>query len=195
MRTGGGQGMSLRQRGFSLLEVLIAMSLSSALLLGASRFLPGLQSAILRQNSGQALEDEVWQRVYAIAKQLQRAGFCRGNCQGAPLIISQRGQCVIVQWDANGNGTWERAPARQAEQTGFRLRDNALETLRGATRCEGKGWEKMTDPATIRIHDFRVTMKRMAGYAPQLTIVLSASAVRMNGPSVSVRYDVTGFNL
>lgn len=42
----------MRQRGFSLTEVLIATAISSLLLIGASRFLPGLQRAVLLQ-SGQ----------------------------------------------------------------------------------------------------------------------------------------------
>lgn len=37
----------MRQRGFSLTEVLIATAISSLLLIGASRFLPGLHQAVL----------------------------------------------------------------------------------------------------------------------------------------------------
>ena len=42
----------MKQRGFSLTEVLIATAISSLLLISASRFLPGLQRAVLAQ-SGQ----------------------------------------------------------------------------------------------------------------------------------------------
>ena len=35
--------MPVKEQGFSLLEVLIAMAISSVLLLGAARFLPALQ--------------------------------------------------------------------------------------------------------------------------------------------------------
>jgi prepilin peptidase dependent protein B len=41
------------------------------------------------------------------------------------------------------------SPASDADQTGFRLQNGVLETLRGATSCEGKGWDKMTDPNTV----------------------------------------------
>lgn len=40
--------MSVNERGFSLLEVLIAMAISSILLLSSARFLPALQREILR---------------------------------------------------------------------------------------------------------------------------------------------------
>lgn len=72
----------MRQRGFSLTEVLIATAISSLLLIGASRFLPGLQQAVLLQSGQRELEEEVWQRLFALGKQLQRAGYCAGNCQG-----------------------------------------------------------------------------------------------------------------
>ena len=54
--------MSANERGFSLLEVLIAMAISSILLLSSARFLPALQREILRNTRQLALEDEIWQR-------------------------------------------------------------------------------------------------------------------------------------
>ncbi len=39
--------MPVNRKGFSLLEVLIAMTISSILLLSTSRFLPGLQRGVL----------------------------------------------------------------------------------------------------------------------------------------------------
>ena len=53
-----GRFMSMRQRGFSLIEVLIATAISSLLLVSASRFLPGLQRAVLLQ-SGNACSPSV----------------------------------------------------------------------------------------------------------------------------------------
>lgn len=74
--------MSVNERGFSLLEVLIAMAISSMLLLGAARFLPALQREILQTTRQLLLEDEIWQRAYTVAKHLQRAGYCRETAQG-----------------------------------------------------------------------------------------------------------------
>ncbi|WP_163278972.1 prepilin-type N-terminal cleavage/methylation domain-containing protein, partial [Klebsiella aerogenes] len=52
--------MSVSERGFSLLEVLIAMVISSILLLSAARFLPALQREILQNTRQLVLEDELW---------------------------------------------------------------------------------------------------------------------------------------
>ncbi|WP_061707325.1 prepilin peptidase-dependent protein [Pseudenterobacter timonensis] len=185
--------MPLKEHGFSLVEVLLAMAISSIMLLGASRFLPGLQRATLIQAGLQELEDELWLRAMAVGKQLQRAGYCAGQCQGAALLINER--CVIVQWDANSNGRWERSPLYAAEQTGFRLTDGALETLRGATGCEGKGWDKLTDPGRILIQRFQVNKTELAGFAPQLEVLLSGSLTGRPESAMTVSQRVTGFNL
>ncbi|HED9543678.1 TPA: prepilin peptidase-dependent protein, partial [Klebsiella pneumoniae] len=111
----------MSRRGFSLAEALIAMAIGSLLLMGACRFLPALQRHILRQGEQLALENELWQRVHAVGKHLQRAGYCRGSCGGAGLELAAGGECLIVRWDANSNGRWETSPAAAAESTGFRL--------------------------------------------------------------------------
>ena len=74
-----------------------------------------------------------------------------------------------MRWDANSNGRWETSPAAAAESTGFRLRDGALETLRGASDCRGGGWEKITNPAAIVVTRFSVQRQVTPGFAPELT--------------------------
>jgi prepilin-type N-terminal cleavage/methylation domain len=184
-----------RQHGFSLAEVLVALALGSILLLSVSRFLPTLQAAVLRQTQGLALEDELWQHALAVAKHLQRAGYCRGVCRGQPLILGRKGSCVLVQWDANGNGRWDPASSSMPEQIGFRLQGAALETLRGAASCEGKGWERMTEPATVQVQAFQVERQQRPGFAPQLTVTLSAVLTDNPRQSATVQHSVTGYNL
>ncbi|HHZ8762803.1 TPA: prepilin peptidase-dependent protein [Klebsiella quasipneumoniae] len=185
----------MSRRGFSLAEALIAMAIGSLLLIGACRFLPALQRHILRQGEQLALENELWQRVHAVGKHLQRAGYCRGVCGGAGLELAADGECLIVRWDANSNGTWETSPAAAAESTGFRLRDGALETLRGASDCRGSGWEKITNPAAIVVTRFAAQRLLTEGFAPELIVTLAARSARQAGLAAEVEQRVTGYNL
>ena len=187
--------MPVTCRGFSLPETLIAMAISSVLLLGSARFLPALQWATLRQTRQQSLENELWQRIYTVAKHLLRAGYCRGFCRGQALYIAGGGDCLLVSWDGNSDGVWNSAPPSEADTTGFRLRDGALETLRGASACSGKGWEKMTNPAAIQVTAFQVTRLERAGFSPELSITLAAHSVADPQIRARAEYAVTGYNL
>lgn len=187
--------MLARQRGFSLLETLLAMAIGSVILLAAARFLPAMQLAVLQQTRHQTLEDELWQRLYTVARHIQRAGYCNGECAGQPLVIGRDGNCVVVQWDANSNGRWETSPISEADQTGFRLQNGVLETLRGATSCEGKGWDKMTEPNAVDIIQFTVTRQQTSGFAPVFTISLAGQIKGQDAQPVSAVFSVSGFNL
>lgn len=187
--------MPVKENGFSLLEVLIEMVISSILLLGAARFLPALQRESLTNTRKLALEDEIWQRVYTVAKHLQRAGYCRGTCLGEGLVIAGQGYCIIVQWDANSNGIWEREPVKESDQTAFRLKDNVLETLRGTTSCEGKGWDKVTNPDAVIINAFQVVRQENSGFPPVLTVNMRGASKTNPQIVVDASYSIAGFNL
>ncbi|EOF4703307.1 MAG: prepilin peptidase-dependent protein [Klebsiella huaxiensis] len=187
--------MSVIHRGFSLPETLIAMAISSVLLLGSARFLPSLQRAVLNQTQQQSLENELWQRLYTVAKHLQRAGYCRGLCSGEALHITGSGDCVLLRWDGNSDGIWNASPSSESDTTGFRLRDGALETLRGASDCSGKGWERMTNPAAIKVTTFQITRQGRTDYPPELSITLAAQSVADSRIHAQAEYSVTGYNL
>ncbi|CAM7780115.1 prepilin peptidase-dependent protein [Atlantibacter hermannii] len=182
-------------RGFSLIEVLVAMSLSSILMLGTMRLLPSLQRAVLHQSQMNVMRDELWQLAFALGKQVQRAGYCHGECVGRGIDIRENGNCLVVQWDANHNGKWDGATATEPEQTSYRLRDKSIEIQRGTRQCAGKGWERLTDPAQFNVEAFVVTQRARAGRKPLITISLSASTALDSTRRLSVEQQVVGYNL
>jgi len=158
----------LASRGFSLIEVLVAMSLSSILMIGTMRLLPSLQRAVLQQSQLNLMREDVWQL--------------------------DDGHCLIVQWDANHNGKWDGATTSEPEQTGYRLRERNIEIQRGATQCTGKGWERLTDPGQFRIDDFTVAKIDRAGQKPLITISLSAAMAQDPTRSLNVLQQIVGYN-
>ena len=186
--------MPVNARGFSLLEMLIAIAISSVLFLSAVRFLPALQRGVLQQSRMQMLEEDLWQRAFAISRHLQRAGYCASRrCAGEPLLIAPG--CALIRWDSRRGATRGDKAADDDDVTGFRLRDGALETLRGAQRCTGKGWERMTDPGLMRVTAFEVTRRAAASGLPLLTVTLAARDPARGGEAVRASFSVTGYNL
>lgn len=51
-----------------------------------------------------------------------------------------------------------------SDATGFRLRNGALETRRGATSCGEQGWERMTNPSAIEVTRFQVKRLDITGF-------------------------------
>ncbi len=104
----------MSRRGFSLAEALIAMAIGSLLLMGACRFLPALQRHILRQGEQLALENELWQRVHAVGKHLQRAGYCREQApQGWRACLRIFGDGSLLLSSASGEvQVWQSGEVR-----------------------------------------------------------------------------------
>lgn len=186
--------MRLANRGFTLLETLIAMALSSVVLLGAGKLFPALQRGVLTQYQQAALQESLWQLAFGFGKHLQRAGYCHGTCSGDGLALLKNGECVLVRWDINSNGKWEPAGHAETEITGFRLRNGSLETLKGATSCEGGSWEKISDPETMIVSHFSVMRHARKALQPLLEIRLGASLIDGRLP-VTLRHIVVGYNL
>ena len=87
------------------------------------------------------LQADLQLMLNTLEKAIRRAGYCRGDCEGAPLTLRQG--CLLARWDENGNGRWEGPNQEESEWYGYRLRDRRLEMQRGAESCEGGGWESL----------------------------------------------------
>ena len=174
---------SVSMRGFTLLEMLLAMAIGSIIMVGAARTLPLLQQQNLRLQMQVQLFDDLQHLAQTVEKFVRRAGYCHGKCRGTALHIQgNQGNCLLVRWDENSNGQWEGIGRDDSEYYGFRLRGNNLEMQRGVDRCDGSGWEKMNDPRTMIVEQFSVSREKQT-----FRLILSAHASRW--PEISQRIE------
>jgi prepilin peptidase dependent protein B len=183
--------MRIRQRGFTLIEVLVALALSSVLLLGTLRLFPALQQNILREYQSSRARESLWQLAQRIGKQLQRAGYCRGVCGVPGLQIEQDGSRVLIQWQAPDP---QFAADGEYQRTGYRLHQGELQILKGTKEFTDELWEKISDPGLITLTDFSVTrLSRSAG--PPLLVINLVARQKQTSSLIRVRHIVRGENL
>ncbi len=179
----------MKQLGFTLPEMLIALAISGVLMLGAARFLPLLQLGNLRILQTFQLQEELQLIMGTLEKSVRRAGYCHGECQGEALKISGA-PCLLVRWDENSNGKWEEPGREDSDYYGYRLRDSNLEAQRGVDNCDSGGWEKMNDPAVAVISDLHISRQ-----ARQIRIRLEGYDRRFPRLPLSIERWITAENL
>lgn len=167
--------MPALERGFTLPEVMLALTFGSLIMLAAAKTYPVLRQHSVDVGRHYRLESVLRQLAFGIEKDLRRAGFCAGNCRGRALLIGHApgeatGSCVIVAYDITRNGRWETLGA-DVGYFGYRLRQGALEGQRGITHCHGAGWERLLDNDEVRIETFSV--KSVAGSSGKTWVMLS----------------------
>ncbi|MBN3081603.1 prepilin peptidase-dependent protein [Pectobacterium polaris] len=150
-----------KQCGFTLPEILLALSLGSLIMLSAAQLYPLLRSQ--SQDSAQLfrLEQLFSQVAMGVEKDIRRAGFCAGTCQGKAISIGRypgeaENSCLNVSYDLNRNGVWDGGEQQDAESFGYRLRGRSLEIQSGAHNCQGDRWEKLFDPQEVVLTLFRL---------------------------------------
>jgi len=161
----------LKVAGFSLPEMLVALAISAVVMLSAGRLLPRLltENAAMLQRA--QLRQELQQMMATLEKAVRRAGYCHGECGSGALTLQEN--CLLLRWDENSNGKWEGVGHAESDYYGYRLRQQQLEMQRGVDQCHSAGWERLSDPAFMRVEQFSVS--RQGG---QIRITLQGRAGR-----------------
>lgn len=183
--------MWIKQRGFTLIEVLVALALSSVLLLGTMRLFPALQRNILQEYQSSRARESMWQLVHRIGKHLQRAGYCHGVCTIQPLQIDQDGSRVLIQWQAADQ---PHRTGTSYEQTGYRLQQGSLQILKGFHEYGGELWERISDPGLVTLTHFSVT-QQLRHPGPPLLIIQLVARQKHSSSLIRLRHIVRGENL
>ncbi|OTA16703.1 peptidase [Xenorhabdus vietnamensis] len=185
-----------KQEGFSLLEIMIALLISSVIFVAMTKTYPVLSVQILDLYRKYRLHYLVSRTAYLIEKDIRRAGYCleKKQCEGAPLIIKKKNtetanSCFIAAFDLNLNNRWEKPDHIESEFFGYRLNNRALEWKRGAEDCQETGWERLFDPKEIVIDVFHLEKSRTKDGV--IFITLSINARWLKSSSIVHRHQAT----
>ncbi|WP_338803831.1 prepilin peptidase-dependent protein [Xenorhabdus griffiniae] len=184
------------QAGFSLLEIMVALLISSVIFIAMTKTYPVLSGQILDLYRKYRLHYLVNRTAHLLEKDIRRAGYCRDRekCKGDPLIISNKNtemtnSCFIVAFDLNLNNQWEKSGHIESEFFGYRLNNRALEWGRGAGDCQESGWERLFDPKEIAIDAFHLEKSQAKGGV--IFVTLSIDAHWLKSPSIVYRHQAT----
>lgn len=156
-----------RQRGLSLVEMMVGLTVGLIVVAGASMMMVGQ----LDDHRRLTLETQVQQDLRAAAdlvlRDLRRAAYRQRSedlvwTPQAGALLQGNGFSQVSFSRESGELTYaySRAPQPAAEDNvpgaderyGFRVRDGTLQFLLGGA------WQPLTDPHTMRVSDFNVTL-------------------------------------
>lgn len=186
--------------GFTLPEMMLALSVGSMIIMAATQTFPQLHKQISILQQHYHLELVLNQMMAALVKDFRRAGFCHGECQGEAITIQQyqgeaANSCLIVAYDLNRNGRWEGKKHQESEYFGYRLRKKILEGQRGELNCFGGGWEKLLDPKDITITHFSVSRLPQQTSGQVYRVQLAGQRTGNRAIQHQLTYTIRGSNL
>lgn len=152
-------------RGFSLVELMVALTLSAIVLVGVTASFSTTLSTNATSLAQARLTEEVRAVMEVMTREIRRAGYW-GNAGAAaqnPFSPTDSGlidpgagnTCIRFAYDADSSGD---AALANAERYGFRLNNGVIEWARtNATNCNAGAWTPMTTGDT-NVTAFNVTV-------------------------------------
>ncbi|ELZ5938567.1 MULTISPECIES: prepilin peptidase-dependent protein [Providencia] len=153
-----------KQQGFSLIEVLLAMAISSLVCIAATAVFPRLFKQTHQSYIQYEIDREIRQVLINMEKDFRRIGYCSSaSCQGEAMKIDAKflshhpNSCIIFAYDQNLSGSWRpvRARSKESDFFGYRLNGHKLESNRNVEDCDGKRWQSLFDPLRISVNSLR----------------------------------------
>lgn len=149
----------LKVAGFSLLEMLIGIVLSSLIVIGCSSFYVQLQTNIIQYSQTIQLRNNVHQALVGLAKDIRRAGFIANDpakMTAKALDINAQQNCVIIRYDSEIRNDWiyNLSNKKASDIFAYRYHKNNLEYKVAALDCQDPNWEKLFDPAKYKVTHF-----------------------------------------
>ena len=154
----------LKELGFSLLEMLISITLTSMIIISATSFYYQLQQNTLHYYQITRLQQAVEQALIGLSKDIKRAGFIADDphkMKNNALEIVNAQNCMIIRYDSEIRHDWVYDPwnLNNSDIFTYRFKNNNVEYKTGAVNCKETKWEKLFDPAEIKVTKFDIKQK------------------------------------
>jgi prepilin peptidase dependent protein B len=196
----------LNLRGFSLVELLVAIGIASTLLVIASRYTAFFYSELVKINQSVAIEAEFQALQHVITAHLEQAGYVQKpiptqlavSYANLPTVdISSFGteapnSCFTFSYDQNSDGVITLSPT---ELFGFRLRDHAIEYSVANRNCSQTFWQDLTDTKDVLVSEFSITPLNVSTWGVTYEIFVKGSSSVLSGIGASTKFVVEVANV
>lgn len=177
----------LKVSGFSLLEMLISIILSSLIIIGCNSFYVQLQTNIMQYNQKIQLRNTIHQTLIGVTKDIRRAGFIANDpmkMTTKALEINSQQNCIIIRYDNEIRNDWIYDPfyKKSSDIFAYRYHKNNLEYKTGTLDCQGSNWEKLFDPSKFKITRFVIKQRTNS-----IEILLAAELIN----NKQINYQIT----
>jgi prepilin-type N-terminal cleavage/methylation domain-containing protein len=205
--------MNAATRGFSLVELMIAMTIGLVMTAGIMKL---FETTLLSNRdliAGKHLESELHGTLDLISRDLRRigamgnplaqmAGTANPFAIDAPSAFGGEAasSCLTYSYDLNGNGSIDTASTAVDERLGYRLRSGAVQIRRNGQACTATPhWTNVTTSTLVQVTTLRFTLTSTTqlGVTQRLItvdiagrLVTDASVARTLTRTVRLRNDV-----
>ncbi|MGJ3354248.1 prepilin peptidase-dependent protein [Providencia sp. Je.9.19] len=150
--------------GFSLIEMLVAMAISSVICIAVMSTIPTLFKQIYQSYFQYQIDKDVKQVLINMEKDFRRIGYCSSlSCQGKAIRIESKllsrypNSCIIFAYDQDLSGKWINRKSKKIDSDffGYRLNGNKLESNRNVNDCNGTRWQSLFDAKLITVNQLQ----------------------------------------
>ncbi|MCO6545798.1 MAG: prepilin peptidase-dependent protein [Gilliamella sp.] len=151
----------LKTSGYSLLELLISMILSSLIFMSMASFYIQLQTRIIQNYQKTRLQQAIEFGLAGMKKDIKRAGFIANdpNKMTAKAIkIDAQRKCIVLRYDSEirNSWVWNKFNPTESDVFTYRYKENNIAYRTGSIDCFGGKWEKLYDSNEIKVTDFTI---------------------------------------
>lgn len=164
--------LKLTKRGFTLMEFLIALTISAAVIAGLMSLFYVVTKHSRSSTELARLDSQLTLVLNKMSRDIHRAGYWANagssasnpfQASGTDIQVNAGNNCILITYDADKNGSLSAiTAAADDERYGYRFLNGAIQYRpRGATfscTAAADNWEDLTDPNIVTITAFTVTL-------------------------------------